>query len=166
MSFVEPQHAKFFRYMKVRLRCACGLPGEVRPWFRAAFDAIEVCSPGLVRAEMRRQRGGGNRKFRGPHARLPVQEDRSPEPALQISQTGRRNIEVNPHPVGRDFKFLVVARARGIRLQESLRHVAVPKMISAPVCFRIFKNAKLAIAALKPEVEMAGRPQKANLGLP
>src|SRR5579885_3101280 len=72
--------------------------------------------------------------------------------------SGRSDVKVNPHSIGADFEFLVGIGARTGRLQEGLRHIAVPQMVTPTVGFGVGEDEDFAVAAFKPQVEGLRRP--------
>ena len=72
--------------------------------------------------------------------------------------------KIKPLPVGTDLELLVVLLAEAIRLEKDLRHVAVPKFVSAAIRFGIRKDVDRAIAATKAKVQLLRRPQQSNFG--
>lgn len=162
--------------MKIWLRRPRRLPRGIKTRLAPAFHAKKIRPPLQRRIELRRQRPHRNRQLRLPYAPLLIDPHRSRHPALQITRPRRRrsrsrpdlrpNVQIDPKPVGADFKFLVMTRLQWIRLQKRLRHIAIPQAITASVRIRLLEDEQLTIPARKAQIQRARRPQDANLGLP
>jgi len=74
--------------------------------------------------------------------------------AFEICQAGRADVQVNPHSVGSDFEFFVVALRGVLWLKKRFGYVAVPKVIAPTVGIRVLKNEKVTISAHEPEVHI------------
>ncbi len=94
-----------------------------------------------------------------------IEKHGSRHSAPKIRQSAGKNIQINPHSVGAYFEFPVVAWARGVRLQKSFRHIAVPQLVAAPAAFGIFEKIEFAVAAFKSQVQGLRRPQDPDDGL-
>src|SRR5450432_1466747 len=96
--------------------------------------------------------------------RFLIQKNRALHSALQIRQSPGKDIEINPHPVGTNFEFPVIALSRRVWLQECLGHIALPEMIAASSRAGIGKHEKLPVAAFKSQIQSFFRPQDPDSG--
>src|SRR5277367_5551184 len=107
----------------------------------------------------------GNSKFYAPDLRFSVQINGPLHSTLKIGTAAGKNVEVNPHGVGSDFKLPVEEFARRIGLEEGLDDVAVPELVAAAIRVGIAEDVKIAVAAFKAQIQHFIRPQNSDRSL-
>ena len=157
-SAAEAKNSKGFRNMKIWFRGSGWAPRVVAARFLFAFYSKEVDSPMRVGIELWIERLERDCHFGCPGMRRLIYVGRTLQPAFQIGQRSVRNCEVDPHSVGADLKFFVFMGPGGIRLDKDFSNIAVPQVVTVPVCVRIFEYVKFAEFALEAQIELLIAP--------
>ena len=82
----------------------------------------------------------------------PIYMDGSAKSAFEICQSGGVDVQIDPHPVGSNFEFLVAALKGRFWLKKCFGHVTVPKVVTAAVEVRVVEHEKIAVFAHEPEI--------------
>ncbi len=153
--------------MKLRLRRLRRLPRRIKSWLARPFDAKEIDAPGLCRVERT-----GDEAFHRQHQNCPPRLRRFVDTRATFQPTGQIafpvvlstieiDIQIDPVPVRRDFKFLVFPRLRRIALHKQFANVLFPKLVAPAARIRIVVNGDAAIFRAKLDKKRFGSPQAA-----
>ena len=119
--------------MEIRLLCVGRLPGGVEPRLGLSFHTIKIHAPFAGRIELWGDGFHWDRKFGGPPVRRFIEPDRVLKAAFQVSETVGKDVEVNLHAVGANFKFLVIVTGPWVGLKKGFGDVAIPKVIAPAI---------------------------------
>src|SRR4029077_13247219 len=73
-----------------------------------------------------------------------------------------RDVQIDPHPVWRDFEFEVAPRLRRVRLEENFSNVAVPQFVAAAAGIAIGEDGDGTVAAAIFQKEKSRCPKRSN----
>ena len=139
--------------MEIRIWRAGRLPGIISTRFDRTFHAEKIYPPYGRRIEIGRQRLYWNRQLGSPGLTFFTQVNRALHAALEVGAASGKDIQIDPHAIRADFKFLIVARLRWIGLQENFRNIPVPKLLVAAIRIRIFEHKQFAVTAFETQIQ-------------
>lgn len=150
--------------MEIRHRRPRWAPGGIKPRLRGTLGAKKVHPPRTGRVKCRRQALHRQRQLRLPNFLPFLNAHSSPQSALQIALSPRRDVQINPLAVGADFNFLVTPLLRIRWLEKHFRDVPVPKVVASSVRLRIFEDRDVPIARHELHKQKFRTPEQPHFG--